>query len=129
MGAKVIICGGRDYDNYDEMQIQFTYFARHLEIESIVSGGNKSWNDDKKKFTGADYLSKRLAKEKNIPHEEFPADWQKHGKRAGYIRNAAMGEAGTHVLAFWDGKSRGTAMMIDIARRKNIPVEIIYYNQ
>lgn len=127
MGAKVIIAGGRDFDDYELMKQQAYYFMRNLEVEEIVSGGNKIWNKDKGRYTGADYLSKRLAKEKNIPHNEFPADWDKYGKKAGYLRNVEMGEVGTHLLAFWDGKSAGTKLMIDIARRKNIPIEIVSY--
>lgn len=128
MDAKVIIAGGRDFDDYELMVEQARYFFRHLDNPEIISGGNKSWNEAKKKYTGADYLAEQLAKEKGFRITIYPADWNTHGKRAGFIRNSQMGEVGTHLLAFWDGKSKGTKMMIDIARRKGIPTEIIYYN-
>ena len=38
---------------------------------------------------------------------EFPADWEKHGRGAGFVRNKQMAEYATHLLAFWDGKSKG----------------------
>ena len=127
MGAKVIIAGGRDFDNEGLMNDQSYYFMRNLEVEEIITGGQKTWNRDKRKYIGADYQAKLLAEKKGIPHREFQADWDRYGKRAGFIRNTEMGEVGTHLLAFWDGKSRGTKMMIDIARKKGIPVEIISY--
>lgn len=127
MGAKVIMAGGRDYDNEQLMHDQAYYFMRNLEVELIITGGQKTWHKGKKKFIGADYQAKLFAEKKGIQHKEFPADWDRYGNRAGFIRNTAMGEVGTHLLAFWDGKSRGTKMMIDIARRKGIPVEIVFY--
>lgn len=127
MGAVVIIAGGRDFDDYELMVEQARYFMRNLDDVKIISGGNKVWNPVKQRHTGADLLAAKLAKEKNIPFKEYPADWKQHGIKAGWIRNREMGEAGTHLLAFWDGKSRGTKMMIEIARSKNIPTEIISY--
>lgn len=127
MGAIVIIAGGRDFDNYELMVEHARYFMRHLDDVKIISGGNKVWNVDKAKYTGADFLAARLAKDKNIPFQEFPANWKQYGKKAGFLRNTAMAEAGTHLLAFWDGKSRGTKMMIEIARSKNIPTEVVSY--
>lgn len=57
----------------------------------------------------------------------FPAEWNKYGKKAGYIRNAQMLEIGKPdlVLAFWDGVSRGTKMMIDLAKKAGVEVRII----
>jgi len=54
------------------------------------------------------------------PWVEFPADWEKFGKSAGYIRNTEMAKAGNNLLAFWDGMSRGTEHMVNIAKRLHL---------
>lgn len=58
--------------------------------------------------------------------ESHPADWRGQGARAGILRNLAMLEWEPElVLAFWDGRSTGTAHTIREARRRRIPVEVI----
>lgn len=54
-----------------------------------------------------------------------PADWQKHGKAAGPIRNSQMAEMGDALIAIWDGRSRGTKDMIDKARRRGLRVAVV----
>lgn len=60
---------------------------------------------------GADEAGYRWAKAKGLPIVERPADWSKHGKAAGHIRNAAMAAECDVALGFWDGTSGGTANM------------------
>ena len=47
-----------------------------------------------------------------FPCKVFPAQWERYGKRAGPIRNAAMAKYADYGVALWDGESRGTAHMI-----------------
>lgn len=54
----------------------------------------------------------------------FPADWNTHGKAAGPIRNKQMAEYGEALIAFWDGKSRGTKNMMDHMHRRKKPVYV-----
>lgn len=61
---------------------------------------------------GADTAGRMYAERCGIPVAKFPADWDKHGRRAGYVRNEAMARYADAGLAFWDGSSRGTAHMI-----------------
>lgn len=77
---------------------------------------------------GADTVGKNWARERGIEVESFPADWDKHGKSAGYIRNSDMADRGTHLIAFWDGESKGTRNMIDTAKRKGLTVRVIKYH-
>lgn len=74
---------------------------------------------------GIDAQGEIWARDNSIPIKEFPADWEKYGKSAGYIRNSQMADYADCLIAFWDGRSRGTKHMIDIASKKEMPVHII----
>jgi hypothetical protein len=80
---------------------------------------------------GADRVGKAWAIEHGIPVKSFPADWDKHGKRAGILRNEEMGRYADRLIAIWDGKSRGTKHMIDFMQSlgKLVKVVIIKYEQ
>ena len=114
---KIIIAGGRDFDNYDLLcQKVDKILSRQSEIE-IVSGTAK----------GADKLGERYATERGYPIKRFPADWGQYEKRAGYIRNEDMAEYSDALIAFWNNKSKGTKHMIDIAKQEGLLVRIIIY--
>lgn len=117
---KLVIAGGRDFNDYDLLEETCNYMLSHLlnayEIE-IVSGGAK----------GADTLAQRYAKSNRFKLTIMPADWDKHGKSAGYKRNQEMADYATHVVAFWDGKSRGTQHMINIANKDGLKCKVISY--
>ena len=61
-------------------------------------------------------------------HLLHPADWNRLGRAAGPIRNEEMAEVSDALIAFWDGKSRGTKSMIEIARRKGLQVAVVRYD-
>lgn len=115
---KVIIAGGRDYTDYGQLKIICDYklFAQHPDIE-IVSGG----------ANGADKLGEKYAKENGYALKRFPANWDKYGKRAGVLRNEEMAKYADALIAFWDGKSKGTKNMIEVAQKHNIKVKIVNY--
>lgn len=108
---RTIIAGGRHY--------QLTGLDKNtlsaLPISEVVCGG----------ATGADEGGKQWAEENGIPVKMFPADWKKHGKAAGPIRNREMAEYAESLVAFWDGKSRGTGSMISIAEDLGLHVVVI----
>jgi predicted Rossmann fold nucleotide-binding protein DprA/Smf involved in DNA uptake len=104
------IVGSRSVDDYDYVcSVIDTYIQANGTPELIVSGGAR----------GIDSLAERYAKEHNIPTKIFPAEWGRLGKSAGYVRNALIVDACTHVLAIYDGVSKGTAHTINLARQKN----------
>jgi hypothetical protein len=70
--------------------------------------------------TGADRLVINWCIKRGYPYVEYEADWDTHGKSAGYIRNAEMGKILTHLSVFWDGVSKGTTNMIEVAEAKNV---------
>ena len=117
MPFKVIIAGGRDYHDY----INFSKYcdkllANKIEIE-VISGGAQ----------GADALAKRYAKSRQMSFKEMPAKWEIYGRKAGPVRNAEMAKEANALIAFWDGKSKGTKSMIDIAKKEGLKVRIYSY--
>lgn len=73
---------------------------------------------------GADRLGELWTVDFKIPCERFLADWGRYGKAAGYRRNEQMAESAEALIALWDGASRGTKHMIDVARRKGLRVHV-----
>ena len=111
---KLIVAGGRDFSDKEKLYFELDSIEG---ITEIVSGNAK----------GADELGEKYAKERGIPVKLFPADWTKHGRAAGPIRNEEMAKYADALIAFWDGKSRGTKSMINLARENNLNVMIVNY--
>lgn len=81
----------------------------------VVSGGAR----------GADRVAEQWAKHWNAPILVMKAHWDIYGKQAGFIRNRKIVEAADEVVAIWDGKSRGTAHTLKLAKELNKPITII----
>lgn len=77
---------------------------------TIIEGGAK----------GVDSLARLYAIERKIPYEEHPADWDKNGRAAGYVRNVEMVKEADVALIIWDGKSKGTAHAMKICEKKGV---------
>lgn len=117
-GLRVLVCGGRKFQDY----IRFARAMRAIEAARgpftvVIHGG----------AAGADWCahlwaSSPVGRTKEI---EFPADWKTHGRKAGPIRNQQMLDEGKPdlVIAFPGG--RGTADMVNRARKAGVPVEVI----
>jgi len=114
---KVIIAGGRDFDDYDLVKSKLDNLLVNRDPVEIVSGTAR----------GADKLGERYAYKTNLPVARFPANWQLYGKSAGYKRNAQMADYADALVAFWDGKSRGTKHMIDLAKSAGLQVRVVNY--
>lgn len=114
---KYIIAGGRDFNNRLAM---FPILSKHISnmCDTIISGDAR----------GADKLGAEWATHFQIPIQHFPAQWDKYGKNAGFIRNAEMGEEADALIAFWDGKSKGTAHMIKTMKIQKKPYWVYDYN-
>ena len=117
---RVIIAGTRDFNDYDLLSKHADQMLSNVadEIE-IVSGGAK----------GADALGERYAQQKGYSVKRFPADWAKYGRRAGPMRNAEMAKYADALIAYWDGKSKGTKSMIDLATKEGLKVRVKIYGQ
>ena len=76
--------------------------------------------------SGADALVNYEARRIGYAVEKHPADWAKHGKAAGFVRNGYMVSLGADMcLAFWDGESKGTLDCLTRAVKASIPVRIV----
>jgi len=71
---------------------------------------------------GVDRIGAKWALKNNIPVVHMPAKWDKHGKKAGFIRNEEMAARADALIAVWDGKSPGTAHMIKVAKQRGLKV-------
>jgi hypothetical protein len=109
---RVLVCGSRTWTDGARIGRRLAQLPPGV---VIVTGGS----------VGADHLAAREAHALGLKVELHPADWIKHGSRAGFIRNVAMLDSGVQlVLAFWDGQSPGTKHTIREAGRRSIPVEV-----
>jgi hypothetical protein len=113
---KVIIAGGRDFSDYEKLKNYCDEILSNKSDVEIVSGVAK----------GADLLGEKYAEENNYSLKQFPADW-KLGRGAGHIRNTQMANYADTLIAFWDGKSKGTKHMIETAREKGLSVNVCRY--
>lgn len=117
---KLIVAGGRDFVNTNRM-IE--------ELQKLVNSGNIPECSELVcgMARGADMLAYSLWANNKMPIHNFPANWDKYGKSAGYRRNQEMGEFADAAICFWDGNSKGTKHMIDIMNKLNKPVYVVRY--
>lgn len=99
------IVGSRDFNDYSQLHWVLDRIRLMFAIDGFVSGGAK----------GADSLAETYARSCKIPIEVIKPDWEQFGRSAGMIRNREIIKAADIVVAFWDGRSRGTKNSIDRA--------------
>lgn len=118
---KTIIAGPRDVPaelakELVVMAIRASEFG-HL-ITEIIHGG----------ATGIDTAAAIVCKA-NWPVTAVLADWRTHGKAAGPIRNRQMARMADALIAIWDGKSKGTRNMIDVAKAAGLRAEVVMFER
>lgn len=109
---KTIIAGSRTITNQKLVDSVITAAQKHFQIQEVVSGTAR----------GVDLCGETFATQNNIPIKRFPADWNKHGRAAGPIRNEQMAQYADALILIWDGKSRGAASMLRLARKYNLKI-------
>lgn len=110
---RVLVCGGRGFDDETALiNLLGQYADQYGPFTHIIHGG----------ANGADALAGVWAQLRQLPVTVYRANWQKHGKAAGPIRNRRMLDEGKPdlVIAFPGGK--GTANMIAIANSSGVRV-------
>ncbi len=113
---RTIIAGSRTITDYQVVlsAIDAADHLMNIRPTKILSGGAR----------GVDELGERAASYAGWPVEKYKADWKKNGKRAGYLRNVEMADNAFALIAVWDGQSKGTNHMINIAKEKGLKVYV-----
>lgn len=116
---KVIVAGSRGFTDYDLLCAKLDRMLSKVTTREIiiVSGTAR----------GADQMGEQYAKDRGYRCLRLPADWQKFGKRAGYMRNEDMARIADAAVLFWDGKSPGTKHMSDLADKYELQKRIVNY--
>ena len=115
MKKKVVIGGCRDYTDYVFFKSCVDEILKDEKKIIIISGH----------CSGVDLMGERYAEENGFPVELFFPEWKKYGRAAGPIRNKKMVACADLVIAFWDGKSKGTKSLIEYAQNDKKEIIII----
>lgn len=109
---KVAIVGSREYAHLGKVE----KYIRTLPNDTIIVSGGA---------IGVDKWAEQWARFLGLGTIILKPDWNKYGKAAGMIRNTQIVETCDKLVAFWDGKSKGTKDSIDKATKLGKPVEVI----
>ena len=119
---RLLITGSRDWSRADLIHAALDAALSELvtgpaDIVTLVHGACP---------TGADAIAAAYWSQLGLPVEAHPADWIRHGRAAGPVRNAMMVNAGADLcLAFPKGASRGTRGCLRLAQQAGIPVRVL----
>ena len=106
---RIVIGGCRYYEDYRGF---CDFVERCIENEEkaeiVILSGH---------CAGVDLMAERYAIERGLALEIVPANWAKYGRAAGPVRNKQMVEKADVVIAFWDGRSKGTASLLQCAKK------------
>ncbi len=114
---KLAIIGSRGFEDIEECFRILDLINNGNVVKGVVSGG----------AAGADRMAELWAEHHGIPIKVLPADWETHGKSAGFIRNNDIWDNADFGVAFWDGGSKGTAHSFNIARKQEKELFIFNY--
>ncbi len=116
---RILVCGSRTWTDGGRIAENLLRLVVNQSVPlcTVIHGGAR----------GADMLAGVAALKLGLDMRVFPADWKRYGRAAGAIRNQQMLDEGKPdiVLAFWDGKSRGTMDMVNRARKAHVEVRLV----
>jgi hypothetical protein len=112
-GYRILVCGGRDYADRERLfGILNLYVAQQGRLVVIQGGA-----------TGADALAREWCfGQESVWMVNEPADWKRHGKAAGPIRNQLMLDQHKPEIVIAFGGGKGTRDMMRRAREAGVPV-------
>lgn len=116
----IIIAGGRDFHDKTLMINRI----QELEKQGLISSTSTLICGMAR---GADLMARDIFKDAGLAVRDMPAEWDKLGKRAGYVRNEAMALIADLALVFWDGQSKGSKHMIETMDELKKPVYVVRY--
>ncbi len=115
----IMVTGSRGFGSQEQVRTWFEAITWALGPSLLICGGAR----------GVDLWAEQVCRELGWEIMLFTPEWDKLGKRAGFVRNQKMVEEvakrGGTVLAFWDGESRGTQHAIDYAEKLGIGARVI----
>lgn len=113
--TRVLVCGGRDYADMNRVYEVLGRLHARTPFSLLINGAAR----------GADTLAQMWATRQRIPTEQYPANWDVYGNRAGPIRNQRMlSESRPDIVVAFKGGD-GTQDMIDRAHKAKLPVLMI----
>ena len=127
---KIAVVGSRNFTDKHFIHITLPdYFSSPSREDVLISGGAKgvdtiaeefidSWKNANINIYGQSPDKFKITK------KIFKPDWNKYGKSAGFIRNELIIKEADHIIAFWDGQSKGTKHSIDLAIKAGKPIDI-----
>lgn len=118
LGNRLLVTGSRDWQDEHLLEDSIIFWAEMLDAGVVMHGDCP---------LGADALVSKLARKLGLEQHKYPADWTKHGLKAGPLRNQQMVDSGGIVacLAFPTAASKGTWDCVRRARAADIPTYII----
>ncbi len=114
---RVAIIGSRDLQ-YEKLRDKaYALLCENVPANTteIVSGG----------AVGIDTLAEIYAERNHLPIKVFKPDYEAYGRKAPILRNNEIVAYAQYVLAFWDGKSHGTAYTVATCIKEGVPVKIV----
>ncbi|WP_211004793.1 DUF4326 domain-containing protein [Rhodanobacter sp. B2A1Ga4] len=117
---RVIVAGSRGFDDLENLNASLDRILSRMPDAVIVSGAAE----------GPDTLGEHYAlarwPDRDVPFMRYPAEWDRYGKAAGFIRNQQMAWGASHLVAFWDGRSPGTKSMIGLAAQDGLLTRVVH---
>lgn len=112
---KVAVIGSRSFKDCSKLTMVLDELS---EITHILSGGAE----------GADNCAEYYAKKQGLPITIFFPNWKRYGRKGGLVRNRDIIENCDMCVAFWDGKSRGTANSLKLAKSLGKEIKLINFS-
>lgn len=109
---RTVIAGSRHIDDY--AAVKAVIESCPWKITEVISGGAE----------GVDKLGERWAEENGIIIRRFPAEWDRFGNNAEPVRNAKMADYGEGLILVWDGRSKGSGHMLEMAAKRGLLLHV-----
>jgi hypothetical protein len=115
---RVIIAGSSGFDDYTLFENKCNHFlSEKIKTHNIIILSGTSYRISS--------IINWYSYEHNLITIPFDAEWGKYGQCAGNISNEKMINCADAVIAFWDGKSKFTENLIDMAKSKGLPTVVV----